>query len=155
MISHHCVSHWDQVFEFPNPDVPGARHGPPQNQGFHFSGSSGFVYEVWHWTYAVAQTLCDSVAQILLAHPMNTAICPASTPMTKTHAVQAAAVHSAVINGWNEMDDMPLSDTLALAKTLDRIRWQVGDYVADAAEPSVFHPLGVCVLKRCSQMTVT
>ena len=39
---------------------------------------------------------------------------------------QAAAVHSAVVNGWNEMDDMPLSDTLALAKTLDRIRWQVG-----------------------------
>ena len=35
-------------------------------------------------------------------------------------------MHSAVVNGWNEMDDMPLSTTLALAKTLDRIRWQVG-----------------------------
>ena len=36
-------------------------------------------------------------------------------------------MHSAVVNGWKEMaDDMSLNDTLALAKTLDRIRWQVG-----------------------------
>jgi hypothetical protein len=39
------------VFEFLNPDVAAARHGPPQNQGFHFSGSSGFVFEV-HKSFA-------------------------------------------------------------------------------------------------------
>ncbi len=50
--------------------------------------------------------------------------------------MQAAAVHSAVVNGWKEMDDMTLSDTLALAKTLDRIRWQVGlVYPQDKGKP--------------------
>ena len=39
--------------------------------------------------------------------------------------MQAAAVHSAVVKGWKEMDDMPLSETLALARTLDKIRRQI------------------------------
>lgn len=35
------------------------------------------------------------------------------------------AVHSAVIKGWKEMDDMTHADTLGLAKTLDSIRRQI------------------------------
>ena len=38
---------------------------------------------------------------------------------------QAAAVHSAVVKGWKEMDDMPTSETLAMARTLDEIRRQI------------------------------
>ena len=43
-----------QIFEFLNPDVAAAQHGLPQNQGFHFSGSSGFVYEVRKTTADIA-----------------------------------------------------------------------------------------------------
>ncbi len=47
--------------------------------------------------------------------------------------MQAAAVHSAVVKGWTEMDDMPLSETLALARTLDEIRRQINlSYPQDA-----------------------
>ena len=35
------------------------------------------------------------------------------------------AVHSAVLKGWKEMDDMSLEDTLGLTKTLDDIRKQI------------------------------
>jgi hypothetical protein len=34
-------------------------------------------------------------------------------------------VHSAIVKGWKEMDDMPLEETLAMARCLDEIRRQV------------------------------
>lgn len=39
--------------------------------------------------------------------------------------LQAMAVHSAVLKGWKEMDDMTHADSLGMAKTLDNIRAQM------------------------------
>ena len=39
-------------------------------------------------------------------------------------ALQAMAVHSAVLNGWKEMPEMTHADTLGMACTFDVIRAQ-------------------------------
>ena len=127
----------EQEFDFPNPDVPSARHGPTQNQGFHFSGSSGFVYEVWLFEQCcTSAAIAAGLLTVLAWWRHSRATYGHLQPLQDSTACpQAAAVHSAVVNGWNEMDDMPLSDTLALAKTLDRIRWQVGLIYPQDREP--------------------
>lgn len=53
------------------------------------------------------------------------ASCSFCKALVRWPGLQAMAVHSAVVKGWKEMDDMTHADTLGLAKTLDNIRAQI------------------------------
>ena len=66
------------------------------------------------------QMLADCVLGLCGENPIFPGVCPDCW-----HLLQAAAVHSAVVKGWKEMDDMPLDETLGMARCLDEIRRQI------------------------------